>query len=418
MSAKTLVIGLDATDPQFLPALRSLDELTHSVLATPEGLTDDCLWASFQYACGPGGHGRYNWKRENQKTGKFDFCAQGEEELESFWEPLDRRGARVAIFDLPKMRLTPSRHGLHVTDWLVHGRYGPKPQSSPGHLADQIVQEFGPAPASPCGTRQTQFTAQEFTTFGQNLLLSVQQKRRSALHYLESQEWDLFMTSFKEIHCLSHSQWPPSPDLVSPLLQAIDRALAELILAAGPGAEILVFSTSGMGANISLQPLHLELVDRLQKHLGSGLRARVDKFLGRPKLSPLPYNENCLALRLSTQDPQERETIVRCLMDVKNLKTQQPIFQTVLHPKELWPGPRSHRMPDLLLSLRPESGTLTQLTSTELGNIEGRPEPVRQGNHQGHGFFAATQGLARRLGSGCVSVEHLSQTLSLQGQQG
>lgn len=417
MPAKTLVIGLDATDPQFLPYLRSLDGLTRSVVATPEGLTDDCIWASFQYACGPGGHGRYHWKRDASKAGKFEFCTQGEEGLQSFWEPLAQKGSKVAVFDLPKMRLTAPPNGLHLSDWLVHGRYGPHPQSSPPELAAQILQEFGPAPASPCGTRQTQFSPAELTTLLENLLLSVQRKQSAARHHLQSQEWDLFMTSFKEIHCLSHLHWPTSAELVAPLLQAIDEAIQELIRTAGSQAEVTVFSTSGMGVNINLQPLHLKLVDRLQEHLRMGLRGTVDKIFGKSKVRPLPYNESCLALRLENPSPQEQETIEQCLMQIKNGKTGQPVFQKVMHPKKLWPGSRSHRLPDLLLPLNPQSGPLEHLTSNTLGDLSGSPEAVRQGNHQGPGFCASSANLAQRLGPGDLLVEHLAQTLVLHLSQ-
>lgn len=413
MPAKILVVGLDATDPQFLTGFRSLDALQHNVVATPEGLTDDCIWASFQYACDPGGHGRYNWKRNGRRTGKFEFCAQGEEDLESFWEPLARQGANVAVFDLPKLRLSSPPNGLHLTDWLVHGRYSPQPQSFPAALAAQVVEKFGPAPASPCGTRQTQFTQDELKTLSQNLLRSAQQKQQAALHYLQSQTWDLFMTSFKEIHCLSHLNWPLSPEAGPRLIQAIDEAINELVQAAGPQAEVMVFSATGMGANITLSPLHQEVVTRLQGHLTSGLRATVNKLLGKTKVSPLPYNENCLALRLENPSAQERESIEQCLMELKNGQTGQPVFQSVLHPQELWPGPRCHRLPDLLLPLNPQSGPLNQLTSKTLGDISGSPEAVREGNHQGPGFCASTTNLAQRLGPGELLVENLSQTLGL-----
>ena len=87
MTAKILAIALDGAPNRLieagsrdgtlpnLAALRGRGGL-HSI-AAPAGITDDGLWASFQYAAPLGEHGRYHW-RQRRRNGRLGMAFRDE----------------------------------------------------------------------------------------------------------------------------------------------------------------------------------------------------------------------------------------------------------------------------------------------------------------------------------------------------
>lgn len=148
-------------------------------------------------------------------------------------------------------RLTPGR--------LVRPRtLFPKPRSQPTELAAEVVDRFGPAPASRCGHAQPDLADDDIRDFVRNLRASAAMKRAAGLHFLASEPWDLFLLAIKEGHCASHVFWDFDPghpahdpgrrarlgDPVMAILRDIDAAVGDLLGAAGPAAEVVVFSTN------------------------------------------------------------------------------------------------------------------------------------------------------------------------------
>src|SRR5262249_33852679 len=158
-TARLLIIALDGADGILLDRRSADGSLPHLAavrqrgrakrLAAPPGLTDDAHWASFQYAVDVGEHGRYHyWMRLS--NGRFGLAQTDEEDRETFWDRLARHERRVAILDVPKCRAPRPINGIHLADWLVHGRTFAKPLSYPASLAREIEEQFGSAPPSHC----------------------------------------------------------------------------------------------------------------------------------------------------------------------------------------------------------------------------------------------------------------------------
>ncbi|ESY95927.1 hypothetical protein X738_22045 [Mesorhizobium sp. LNHC209A00] len=107
-----------------LTALRARGRVKY--LTAHAGATDDALWASFQYASGMGEHGRYHYE-QRLRSGKFGLACADEIDRETFWETAP--DLRIAVFDIPKCRLPRQFNGIHLADWLVHGRYFRAPKA-------------------------------------------------------------------------------------------------------------------------------------------------------------------------------------------------------------------------------------------------------------------------------------------------
>jgi len=441
MSARMLIVGIEAADLSLverhvgagrvpmIAAVRDAGRLQH--LSENPAATDAAMWASFQYAAELGDHGRYH-DVLRLANGRLGLAVHDEHARKTVWDQLSDAGLRVAVFDIPKCRAPRHINGIHLADWLVHGRTFPRPASYPARLADDVLARFGAAPPSRCGQTCAELNDVEILEHLEQLRRSVSMKRGAALSYLSEERWDCFLVNFKELHCCSHGYWhlidPQHPahdaaralrlgDPSAGILQDIDRALAELIDAAGPEAELLLFSTSGFQPNGSASHLLPQIVVQLNKRLWNyGAATLPPKSIWGVKM--LPYNENACALRVAAATragpagaPQsaDRAAIFDALeILLKRLSdpaTGEAIFEAIHRPSSECAGARAHTLPDLLLI--PRAGVLPRgAVSPELGCIAGDVPRWRPGNHR-QGGFALARG--ERVEPTIAPVESLAQ---------
>jgi predicted AlkP superfamily phosphohydrolase/phosphomutase len=430
MTARLLMIALDGMDGRRLDrwsadgALPSLAALRSrgcaKRLTAPPGITDHALWASFQYAAAAGDHGRYGRG--------WNLAVPDEPGLSTFWEGLASRGLRTAVLDVPKSRAPRPFNGIHLVDWLAHGRYFSEPQSYPPSLAGAVLAQFGPAPPSRCGFEQPPLSDDDIREMTGHLRVSAQRKGAAGAHYLRSEAWDLFIIGFKELHCSCHAFWDlidvdhPAHDparrlrLGDPaalILHEIDRTIGDLVGIVGPEAELVVFSTSDFRANGSAAPLLPKLIVALNKHLaapaGGGRR-----FAGWRCLM-LPCTDDMGALRVThdrrigrdaSPDPAEHTKVVdelqSLLADLTDADTGTRVVESFVRPSAQWPGVRAAELPDLLI-LYQANLFPAAVASPCLGRIGGaaRIQP-RPGNHRAGGFLIAA-GAASRAAADAVN---------------
>jgi hypothetical protein len=405
-----------------LPNLAALRSRSRSMpLKAPRGSTDDAIWASFKYGVGPGEHGRYHW-RQRLRSGRMGMAFLDEAGRNGFWNRLSADGRRVAVLDIPKCGDPAPLNGIHLVDWLVHGRYFRVPKGQPESLAGEVVSRFGPAPPSRCGYRVPALGDDEVREVVRNLRTSAARKRAAGLHYLPSEPWDLFMIGFKEAHCAGHHLWDLSDpdhagfdasrtarlsDPIRTIYEDLDAAAGELIAAAGDGAGVIVFSTTEMVPSATLDHLLPEIVDRLNRRLGEsaglesmgGSSGRFRRFLPRRRCDMLPYNDNSGALRLILRRslirfarPEDKDRlsdqVISLLRGLRDIDTGRPVVVAIDRPSSEQPGRRAAALPDLLLHYEP--GIIPRaVESPELGHIEAEPPELRPGNHAAGGFLMA-----------------------------
>jgi len=382
-------------------------------LSAPHGLTDDALWASFQYAADVGEHGRYStWLR--LANGRRGLAHLDEVDRDAFWDGLSRRGMRVAVLDVPKCREPRPINGIHLADWLVHGRYFAEPQSYPASLAAEIVEQFGPAPPSRCGYDHPELADEEVREIVGDLRRGVGQKRAAALHYLQSEPWDLFIVGFKELHCSSHKFWDFADashpdhdpgrisrlgDPVTTIFQDVDAAVGDLVAAAGPAAEVVLFSTTDFMPNGSLDHLMPGLVVALNKRLAGKGAIPCEPMPGW-RCQLLAYSDNAGALRIvrdarigggATPDAGRSEVadeLEAIFFELVDAESGRRVVSAVTRPSAEFTGARATSLPDLLIHYEPNVSPCA-LSSPRLGVI-GAPSPnLRPGNHTAGGFVIA-----------------------------
>jgi predicted AlkP superfamily phosphohydrolase/phosphomutase len=433
------MIGLDGADGRLLDRHSTDGSLPHLAalrahgrahrLSAPPGITDDAVWASFQYGVEVGEHGRYHY-RLPLGEGRIGMAHRAEEDRLAFWDDLSSQGMRVAVLDVPKCRNPRPLNGIHLADWLVHGRYFELPRSQPPSLATDILERFGPAPPSRCAYRQPVLEDDDVRDIMGNLRAGVAKKRSAGLHYIASEPWDLFVLAFKEAHCCDHAFWDfdaghPAFDparrarLGDPrmtILRDVDGAVGDLVAAAGPSAEVVVFSTTDFEPNGCFNHLMPEIVDRLNALLSACPATPIAPAQSDSRAAPppsgwqcaiLPYNENCTALRVARRspaafadagpavppDPRTLQAIEMQLSSLQDADTGERVVSKITRPSSELEGSRAATLPDLLIHCA--SGRFPRaVESPRLGRIEGRIPAMRPGNHRAGGFLVAAGALA------------------------
>jgi hypothetical protein len=419
MSARLLMIGLDGADGRILdqasrdgtlPNLGALRARGRAwALSSARSATDDALWASFQYGAGVGEHGRYSYRLKADQN-QPDFAVKRELHRELFWDGLSQQKFRVAVFDIPKCRPPLPLNGIHLVDWLVHGRYNKSPLSYPETLAGEVMDHFGKPLPSLCSYQPPVLSDDDVRAVCDHLLTSVSQKRTAGLHYLSSEPWDLFLIGFKEAHCSCHMFWEFADPrhakhdvervvrLGNPILDVLkaqDAAIGELIAAAGAGADILVFSTSDFIPNGTILHLMPQIVERVNRYIADSANQPGSADL-TPACEALFTSDNAAGLRVhhDRSDDAERHarrldliaTLVRELVDVDD---RDPVVSGVTRPSFEHTGKLAATLPDLLLHFNANTCPRA-VTSARLGLIEASPpENIRSGNHEAGGFVLA-----------------------------
>ncbi|MEM6450523.1 MAG: alkaline phosphatase family protein [Cyanobacteria bacterium P01_D01_bin.105] len=423
MTARLLMIGLDGADGDLIEQWSSDGSLPHLAalrkrgktkrLSAPEGITDDGLWASFQFACGLGEHGRYYWE-QRLASGEMGMSYQDERDRDSFWHTLSRQGHRVAIFDIPKCGLPKPLNGIHLSSWIAHGHYLKEPKSYPPILAPEVVRLFGAAPLRQYGYEMPQFSDEQVLEIVTDLKAGIVQKRKAGCHFLSTKSWDLFTIAFKAAHCAGHSLWnfvgsdhPRGHNdydeqrnirLGEPLKTVfveLDAAIGALVAAAGSDAQVVVFSTSDMQQNNTLGHLMPEIISRLNRTLGKQ---------GHQPYEILPYNGTCAAIQINL--PQRRfswranrryraELLAQAYTILSNLTdadTGEPVVTGIDRLSAEQPGKRAAALPNLLL--HSSAGAIPRaVISPQLGLIEApQPTNLRPGDHAAGGLIISSHG--------------------------
>ena len=300
---RILLIGMDAADQALLlegcdqgrlPTMARLQaEGAWGVVGELPGFGSGAVWPSFFTGVSPASHGRYFYRQVRPGDYEASRFGPGDFKAPAIWDYASAEGRRVAVFDVPKASLSADVNGLQVVDWLVHGPVYKKLTTAPAELADELERAWGLDPMPQCD-RPGGRTPEQHAAMRDLLVERVRTREESTLHYLEKEDWDLFVTVFGEPHCVGHQSWhvrdPEHPaydaaahelasDPVMDVYEAIDTSIGRMLDAVDEDVTVLVVSVTGMGANYTGNYVLDEVLRRLE-----GQRKTVSyDWLGRAK---------------------------------------------------------------------------------------------------------------------------------------
>ncbi|MEM7758542.1 MAG: alkaline phosphatase family protein [Cyanobacteria bacterium P01_A01_bin.40] len=443
-----MVIGLDSADSKLLidwcdsgklPVLKSLKEQgVWGKLASPPLMADDAAWASFSTSVSPAEHGRFFWKSFH--SGSYDtpqFSAQ-DWKHEPFWNVLSQANKKVAIIDVPKCQLSKDLNGIQLANWLVHGR-DDKTGSFPPSFAPDILSRYG-NDQNDCPNSDEYLclmetlSTEKLRLLLQRLINSVERKLSVATEVLNQGNWDLFLTVFKESHCVGHQFWHlldeghpqydqvlahELGDAIEKIYQLIDRSVGKLLELSDPDTNVIIFSNLGMAANYTGESYLDEILNRLESPVPPRfqpkyrklikVKNRIQKKITRRELHlnahrkafQLEHNEISGAIRINLKDREPagrispgRELEKFCaklsqdLIDLVDPNTGNPIVKQVIRTETLFTGNHQDCLPDLLVEWRRDA-LITSVASKKIGLLRVNKPPYRTGNHTVDGIYFA-----------------------------
>ncbi len=462
---KLLVIGLDAAEQSLirrwiasgdLPNLANFGEQSLQARTTNEpGLYTGSVWPSIFTGASAGRHGCYYYRQIVNGTYGTSHFRPDQLKHPPFWKALSDAGRRVAMVDIPKSMLTEGINGIQVVDWGLHDPSFPSVQCWPPALAQELTERFGVDPVGQCDAADR--TPAQYRDLCQRLVARIDRKRELIRYLLGKEDWDLFFTVFGDSHCAGHQFWhlheaengahaSPGPadrpgdrpgDLLKDVYVALDKAIGELVAAAGPETDVMVFTSHGFGSHYDANHLLDEALRRLEGAPGSrwprimhpvralyrsalpvDLRTRLRPLAAKVfdgveniddisaarirqgrKCFMLPSNDNCGNIRVNLVGREPHglirpgsefdaffSALAEDLMQIVNLETGGPVVKEVLKTADHFAGDHLDDLPDIVVRYHREA-KIRRIASPKIGDLEGENTACRSGDHRPEGLL-------------------------------
>jgi predicted AlkP superfamily phosphohydrolase/phosphomutase len=299
MSAKVLVIGLDAAEATLLERWAASGELPAFARLAEQGAVarlgnsletlPGAIWPEITTGVSGGRTAQYYHPRQIH-SGETALRKLEPEDIARFphyWSYVSDAGLRVAVVDQPQTIIAKGLNGFMVTEWGLHDRNFAI-ASDPPEVMGEIRERWGDHPVVKCDSHG--YTEQGFLDLLDGLVEGAKLKTEMLLEFFGREEWDLFVCGFGETHCVGHQFWHyfdpdqpgHDPDASEELKQAVKtvylevgRGVEALLDAAGPETTVLVFASHGMGTAVGGYQLLPEFLVRTGFGSGSGTTAQV-----------------------------------------------------------------------------------------------------------------------------------------------
>jgi predicted AlkP superfamily phosphohydrolase/phosphomutase len=474
---KLLVIGVDAANgslvrtwasqegilPNFARLMRQGRTAT---LRGIDGFFTGSTWPSLLTSTNPAHHGIHYLAQLVPGTYRFARPHEGEYiRAPMFWECLTHEDKRLAILDVPLSKLDRTIRGMQMVEWAGHDAiFGF--QTTPAGLAADILAKHGRHPV-PSDCDSIGRTSEDFREFVATLIRGVEAKARLTIDLLGREPWDLFLQVFTETHCVGHQCWhlhdPSHPDYdpaffagqgdpLRRVYQAVDKALGELLAAAG-NPPVLVVLSHGMSHCLGVHALLPEILGRLglsaalppapQRRQAMDLARPITRWLprraktlaqrwlerparpgsfGLPVLSVDPKASRCfvvpnglavsgIRLNLAGREPcgtlapgkmadELFQDLRRDLLEIRDERTQAPRVRRVMRTSDLYQGPNLDCLPDILVEWHDSAPvgsaalgfgprSVVRVGSPRIGTVQAVYSYGRTGEHRADGLLIA-----------------------------
>jgi predicted AlkP superfamily phosphohydrolase/phosphomutase len=192
----------------------------------------------------------------------------------TIWDRLTAAGKRSLVVD-PILAWAPSRiHGVYLGGWQFEDRMVARGESVPRSARRELVRRHGRAPRldDVYGTRRVS----SLFAWREHLVQAPARVAEAVVDLLRDAAFDLVWVNFGAAHKAGHQLWDPGAVVEEPLddarermlregiadvYVAVDRAMARIIEALPDGADLIVFSPTGMDANTSRADLLPGMLD-------------------------------------------------------------------------------------------------------------------------------------------------------------
>lgn len=373
----------------------------------------------------------------------------------ALWDALDAEGRRVCVIDWPRGPFGKIANGVLLDNWLQHDPPSPA-RSFPEALARDVVERYGADPFGAGLHQHTLETGEAVKWAIETCRARIAAKTRFCVDQLRGGEWDLFAPVFSEPHDLGHYAFhlhdcghpkfdPVLAAVGDPLREiclALDRALAEIIAAAGEDCEVMMLTGPGMAPLATANGVMELIAKRLDLGLPAeetpaakareayrsaipspirGALSPIKRFiLGEPKnpeyrrrrFFAVPGSDHAGCIRVNVKGRERDgtvspgadydrliETIVRDFSEIRDADTGEPVVGDIVRTRQIYRGPAAAVLPDLFIPWRRER-PLRRIASLKIGVIDVPERKMRTGDHTSYGGFWARRERLASLATG------------------
>jgi predicted AlkP superfamily phosphohydrolase/phosphomutase len=469
---RLLVVGFDAaeiwlikswSEAGLMPTFaRLFADSLHGELSNANAIYTGSVWPSIFTGVNAGRHGTYFARQFNPRTYRDEPFTGEQTKAPAFWDRISAAGRRLAIVDVPKCAISPQLNGLHIVNWGLHDPEGPV-DVAPPHLKADIVARYGNHWSEIC---DDMVQARGIAPLRRHLLGRIENKTALAKEIMARECWDLMLLGFADSHCAGHQLWhthdpacagagEPAEDgldLIREIYLRLDRALGDVLAAAGADTPLLCFTSHGMDTHFDATDLLDDVLMRLEQGPAvadmvqtKGLQSRWQslpvgiRMLLRPIIHPLRdrlfararsrrrffqvvsnSNAGCIRINLKGReaagvvDPADYDRVLdqleRDLAEIVDTETGRPIVREVVRTKRLCAGEALDDLPDLLVRWTREK-PVTSVSSARIGVVTGHYTGPRTGDHRPTGYvWCRRPGLAPGVMPGALAVEAIAAT--------
>lgn len=434
-----------------LPALRKLANSKFLFRpAAPKALSGS-VWPTFYTGSHPGHHGIYQHLVWDAQRMGLRRIGPGWCRCRPFWADLEARGRKVTVFDVPYTFPGSLKDGVEISDWGTHGQTRPMASNRQG--VRKFLREFGRSPIgreTPIKKTRAQLNSirqkllasvDRKSDLMRALLKEFQWDVFIGVFGEIHRGGHVF---YEEADALPDGS-PETP--LFDIYQRLDRALSRVLECVDlQRTTVVFFAVHGMMRDYGQSHLVKPVLDRLnqvflERQMGISVPAqRAGSFVGwLRKMVPsgLQYAIGEIApdwvrqwvvereivggmdwprtpgfalrtdvraeLRLNLAGRESRgwleagsphyrayvDSLQRAFLELKDLDTGNLLVEEMVPIPELFPGARSHALPDFSITWRP-APVAHRVSSPEIGDLEARPSGARGGDHTDFGFVAVS----------------------------
>jgi len=261
---KVFVIGLDGATWDVLtplmhegkmPFLRQMSEkaATSNLESTIPPMTG-CAWTSFQTGLSPGNHGIFHFVKFDRASKELRFVNSSNLKSKTIWEIASEFDKKVISINVP-MTYPP----LRVNGIMISGIPIPSQNAGiayPNGLYEEILDHVKEYKAV---VHQHVYFSRGLDYFVDQLIQTIENRKKTALYLLKKYEWDLFMVHFQSVDVLQHALWniiinsPGTSErektVVYSFYQRLDEIIARLFEEIDERTTTVIMSDHGFGGD-------------------------------------------------------------------------------------------------------------------------------------------------------------------------
>jgi len=416
---KVVIIGLDGATWSLMQPLIDAGKLPHLERLAGGGVRADlrsvpnmrsaAAWTSFMTGTNPGKHGIYEFYERIPGEYRIRFTNGSFRHGRPFWDLLGDAGYRVGVVNVPM-----TYPAGEVNGFLIAGLDAPGKQSRgfcyPPDLVERVEKQVGEYVLEPGITGM--LVGGDVEGAEKALHHSITQRKKTFLHLMKNEAWDLFVAVFRETDNVHHCFWKyiqpeevgaaiaddsPFRKTIEGVYVHLDEAVGEILAALPRDAAVIVMSDHGFGFRqfgASCINGYLEkdgylalrgkgggflksayrrvegLLSRKTKErllrLLPGVRDRVQSRLYFSRVDwprTKAYSDGVMPvvwINVKGRDPEGvvepgadydrvKDGVVQALMEAVDIRSGRPVVEAVRHRDEIYSGPHADAAPDLLV---------------------------------------------------------------------